>query len=191
MSRGLRRSDSWRRCTCTNVLLVCEGEVGELVQPGGMWGLPWGLLCGTSGRKDLCMVPCHSCHIFGIWTSRSKKVWGMLKSNHLGVGMQATKRGVFHREGWFSLCDTAVLWNFIASLTGYILWKILLDTSFHYTTLLLYVFEVGKAKKATQSVLMILTLNGLFQKNFQVFCFTPENSISLTPLLPPLSVFPL
>ena len=30
------KSDSWRRCTCTNVLLVYEGEVGELVQPGGM-----------------------------------------------------------------------------------------------------------------------------------------------------------
>ena len=24
------------RCTCTNVLLVYEGEMGELVQPGGM-----------------------------------------------------------------------------------------------------------------------------------------------------------
>ena len=32
--------------------------------------------------------------------------------------------------------------------------------------LLFYVFEVGKAKTATQSVLMILTLNGLFQENF-------------------------
>ena len=32
--------------------------------------------------------------------------------------------------------------------------------------LLFYVFEVGKAKSATQSVLMILTLNGLFQKIF-------------------------
>ena len=32
--------------------------------------------------------------------------------------------------------------------------------------LLLYVFEVGKAKRATLSVLMISTLNGLFQKNF-------------------------
>ena len=52
--------------------------------------------------------------------------------------------------------------------------------------LLFYVFEVGKAKSATQSVLMILALNGLFQKNFQVFYFTPENSIPLT--LPP---FPL
>ena len=32
--------------------------------------------------------------------------------------------------------------------------------------LLFYVFEVGKAKGATQSVLMILTLNGPFQKIF-------------------------
>ena len=30
--------------------------------------------------------------------------------------------------------------------------------------LLLYVFEVGKAKSTTQIILMILTLNGLFQK---------------------------
>ena len=54
----------------------------------------------------------------------------------------------------------------------------------------LNVFEVGKAKRATQSVLIILTLNGLFQKNFYVFFFTPKNSISLT-LPPPLSPFPL
>ena len=31
---------------------------------------------------------------------------------------------------------------------------------------LFYMFEVGKVKNATQSALMILTLNGLFQKNF-------------------------
>ena len=30
--------------------------------------------------------------------------------------------------------------------------------------LLFYVFEAGKAKSATESALMILTLNGLFQK---------------------------
>ena len=65
-------SDPWRRYTCTNVLLVREGEVGELVQPGGMWGLPWSLLNGTgSGRKEVCMVPCHSCHMYGIWTKSS------------------------------------------------------------------------------------------------------------------------
>ena len=48
--------------------------------------------------------------------------------------------------------------------------------------LLFYVFEIGKAKSATPSVLMIVTLNGLFQKNFQTlaFYFTAENAISLT-----------
>ena len=61
----------------------------------------------TSGTKDLCMVPCHSCHIYGIWTSTNKKVWGMLKSHQLRVGSQ--KGGSFHREGRFSLCNTAVV----------------------------------------------------------------------------------
>ena len=32
--------------------------------------------------------------------------------------------------------------------------------------LLIYLFEFSKVKSATQSVLMILTLNVLFQKNF-------------------------
>ena len=39
------------------------------------------------------MVPSHSCHIYGIWTSRSKKVWGMFKSHQLAVAMQVTKTG--------------------------------------------------------------------------------------------------
>ena len=56
--------------------------------------------------------------------------------------------------------------------------------------LLFCMFEIGKAKSVTESVLMILTLNGLFQKNFQVFYFTPENSFSLTlPLSPSVSLF--
>ena len=138
--------------TCTNVLLVCKREVGKLVHTGSMWGLPWGLLCGTSGRKDLCMVPCHSCHIYGIWTSRSKKVWGCLKVINWGWRCKSQKGGSFHREGRFSLCNTAVLWNFIAGLTIYckrFYWIPLLTI-----LLLLYVFEVGKAKNAAQSVLM-------------------------------------
>ena len=58
-----------------------------------------------------------------------------------------------------------------------------------FTTLLLFhMFEIGKVKSATQSVLMILTLNGLFHKNLQAFYFTPANSISLTPRPPPPSV---
>ena len=79
-----------------------------------------GLLCRASDIKDLCMVPCHSFLIYGIWTCRNKKVWGMLKSHQLGVVMQVTKRGSFDRKGRSSLCNTAVLWNFIASLAGYI-----------------------------------------------------------------------
>ena len=78
-----------------------------------------------------------SCHIYGIWTRRSKKVWWMLKSHELGMAMQGSS---LHREGRLSLCNTAVLWNFIPCLTGYILWKILLDTSFHYSTVALRVW---------------------------------------------------
>ena len=89
------KSESCRRYTCTSVLLVCDGEVGELVQPGGMWEQPWGLLCGNSGREELCMVTCHSCHIYAIWTSISKKVWGMLRSYQLGVAMQVTNKELF------------------------------------------------------------------------------------------------
>ena len=56
------------------------------------------------------MVPCHSCHIYGIWKKKNKKLWGMLKSHQLWVVMQFTKKGdSFHREGRFSLYNTAVL----------------------------------------------------------------------------------
>ena len=30
------KSDSWKMCTCTNVFLVCEVELGQLGQPDGM-----------------------------------------------------------------------------------------------------------------------------------------------------------
>ena len=64
----------------------------------------------VSGRKDLCMVHCHSCHIYGIWTSKSKKVWGILKIHQLGLAIQVTKGGLFsYREGRFSLFNTAEL----------------------------------------------------------------------------------
>ena len=56
------KTDPWKRYTCTNAF------VGILGGGDGMWGLPWGLLCGISGREELCMVLCHSCHIYGIWT---------------------------------------------------------------------------------------------------------------------------
>ena len=57
------------------------------------------------------MVPCYSCHFYGIWTSRSKKCGGCLKFINWGRGDASHKRGwsLFHREGRFSLCNTAVL----------------------------------------------------------------------------------
>ena len=33
-------------------------------------GFCQGLPCGTRGRIKLCMVLCHSCHIYRIWTSK-------------------------------------------------------------------------------------------------------------------------
>ena len=103
----------------------------------------------------------------GFGQAGAKRCGGCLKVINWGWRCKSQKGGSFHREGRFSLCNTAVLWNFIASLTGYILQKILSDTSLHYiTALLFYVFQIYKAKNATQSVLMILTLNGLFKKKF-------------------------
>ena len=46
--------------------------------------------------------------------------------------------------------------------------------------------RLAKPKVQLKSVLMILTLNELFQKIFQVFYFTPQHSISLT--LPPFPI---
>ena len=116
----------------------------------------------------------------------------MFKSHQLGVVMEVTKKGALFIEKAGS--------HYVILLYCQTLLQVLLGLyckNFYwiplFTILLLfYVFEVGKAKSATQSVLMILTLNGLFQKNFQVFYFTPENSLSLTlPSSPSVCFFPL
>ena len=109
----------------------------------------------------------------GFGQAGAKRCGGCLKVINWGWRCKSQKGGSFHREGRFSLCNTAVLWNFIASLTGYckrFKWIPLCNI-----LLLFYVLEVGKAKCETQSVLMILTLNGLFQKIFYVFHFTLGN----------------
>ena len=93
--RSSFKSDSWRRCTCTNVLLVCEGEVG--------------------------VMSCHSCHGFmGFGQAEEKRCGGCLKDISWSWRSKPQKVGSFHREGRLSLCNTAVLWSFIGSLTGYI-----------------------------------------------------------------------
>ena len=113
------------------------------------------------------MVPCHSCHIYGTWTSRSKKVWGMLKCYPLGRDDDG-----IHKTG--TLYKKKASSHYVILLYCKTLLQVLLGIyckRFYwiplFTILLLfYVFEVGKAKSATQNGLMILTLNGLFQKIF-------------------------
>ena len=52
------------------------------------------------------MMPCHSCHIYGIW--RSKEVGDALKLS-FGVAMQTTRRDNFYGKKGFSLCNATVL----------------------------------------------------------------------------------
>ena len=65
------------------------------VRSGGVsracWHVRTAFVGMTSGRKELCMVPRHRFHVYGIWTNRSKNVGVMLKSHQLGVAMQVTK----------------------------------------------------------------------------------------------------
>ena len=82
-------------------------------------------------------------------------MWGMLKSHQLGVVTQ--------------YCKT--LLQILLGIYFERFYQIPLFT----ILLLFYVFEVGKAKSATQSILMILTLKGLFRKRFYGFYFTLGN----------------
>ena len=64
-------TDSRRRYNLINLYCCVQGKVGELFQNSrSKWGLPWGLVCWTNGRRKLCMVLCHACHIYGIWGSK-------------------------------------------------------------------------------------------------------------------------
>ena len=99
-------------------LLVCRENVGRASsawgsKSGQSWG--WGLLCGTSGRRKLCMVPCHS-YTYGIWRRKERKEVGKALKQSFGVEMYAIKRRSFYgKKEAFSLCKTAVLKIF----TGY------------------------------------------------------------------------
>ena len=89
----------------------------------------------------------------------------MLKNHQLGVAMQVTKGGgrtlFVGKAGSHCVillyCET-LLQALLGIYCKRFYWKPL------FTMLLFYVFQVGKAKSATQSVIMILTLNVLFQK---------------------------
>ena len=114
-------------------------------------------------------------------------MWRMIKSHQFVVAMQVTKGGLFSQGRQVLLLYCEILLQVLLRIYCERFYWIPLFT----IPLLLYAFEGGKAKNATQSILMIITLNGLFQKNFQVFYFTHENSISLTfsHPVPPLFVF--
>ena len=70
---------------------MCEGWG---VQPGGKQGLPCGLLCGTSGKGELCMVPCHSFIFMGFGQAGAKRCGGCFKVINWG-GNASHKRELF------------------------------------------------------------------------------------------------
>ena len=102
------------------------------------------------------MVPSHSCHIYGIWTSRRKKMVRILKSHHLGVAMQVTKgETLFKGKAGSHYVILLYCETLLQVLVGIYCKRFYLIPLFTML-LLFYMFEVCKAKSATQSVLMIL-----------------------------------
>ena len=115
----------------------------------------------------------------GFGQAGEKRSGGCLKVTNWGWWCKSQKRALFiGKTGSYYIillyCETSMQ-VLLAIYCERFYWIPL------FTILLLfYVFEVGKAKYATQSVLMILTLTVLFQKNFLgTFRYFPENSISL------------
>ena len=98
-------------------------------------------------------------------------VWGMLKSHQLGVEMQVTKGGSLFIGKAGSHCVIRLYCETLLQVLRGIYCKRFYWIPPFAKLLLFYVFEIGKAKSATLSVLMILTLNGLFQKKFQTLGF--------------------
>ena len=128
--------------------------------------------------------------------SREKRCGGCLKVTNWGWLCKSQKWGSFHREGRLSLCNMLYCETLLQ-----VLLDIYSKRSYWiplFTILLLfYVFEVGKAKSATQNVLMELTLNGLFQKKKKILGALPARKFHIlnTRLLPSsasvFSFFPL
>ena len=108
-------------------------------------------------------------------------VWGMLKVIN-GGGDASHKKGPLFIEKAGSHCVILLYCENLLQVLRGIYCKRFNWIPSCTILLLFYVFEIGKAKSANPSVLMILIPNGLFQKNFQTlgFYFTPENAISLT-----------
>ena len=127
------------------------------------------------------MVPCYSCYIYGVGDGQKSSIGGG-DASHKREALFIGKAGSHYVILLY--CETL-----LQVLRG-IYCKKFYSIPLFTILLLFYVFEVGKAKSATQIVL-IKKLNGLFQKNFQAYFFSPENSLSLNLPLPPVCFFPL
>ena len=97
-----------------------------------------------------------------------KRCGGCLKVTNWRWRCKSQKGCFFHREGRFSLCNMLYCETLLQVLLG-IFCKRFYWIPLFTILLSFYVFEVGKAENAIESVLMALILNGLFSKNVQVY----------------------
>ena len=142
--------------------------MGELVQPGGIGGLPWGCFVVLVVER-ICVWCLAIVTIFmGFGQAGAKSCGGCFKVINWGWWCKSQKGALFIGKAGSHYVTLLYCKTLLRVLLG-IYCKRFYWIPLFTILLLFYVFEVGKAKSAIQSVLMILTLNGLFQKNFQDF----------------------
>ena len=63
-------------------------------------GIAWGrgLPEETRGRRNLCVVPCHNCCIYGTWRSRELEEEGKVLKSSYGECKSQKGRSIFKRE---------------------------------------------------------------------------------------------
>ena len=158
----------------------------ELVQPGGMYWLPWGLLWGTSGRKDLCIVEDHS------GQSEAKSCGGCLKVMNWGWRCKSQKLALFiGRAG--SRCVILMYCESLLQVVLGIYCKRFYWISFFTILLLVYVFARvwGWQSQKCSSKCPSETLNGLIPEKFSSSLHYPWKFIIFNPTPFPLCFFPL
>ena len=125
----------------------------------------------------------------GFGQAGAKRCWGCLKVINWGWRWKSQKRGSFHREGSFSLCNTAVLQNlfYCKSCWVYTVEDFIGYLFSHYTIAVLHVW--GWQSQKCNSRCPNETLNGLFQKKFSSFLLYPWKLIILNPTPFPICFF--
>ena len=99
----------------------------------------------------------------GFGKAGAKRCGGCLKVISWGWGCKSKKGTVFIGKAGSHYVILLYCETLLQVLLG-IYCKTFYHLHLFTILLLLYVFEVGKAKSTTQIILMMLTLNGLFQK---------------------------